>query len=31
VQQPMPAFARDLSREIAPAVRAGELFAGQGI
>ena len=31
VRQPRPAFARDLSREIAPAVRAGELFAGQGI
>jgi uncharacterized protein (DUF934 family) len=31
VRQPKPAFARDLSLEIAPALKAGELFAGQGI
>lgn len=31
VAQPRPAFARDVSLEIVPALKAGELFAGQGI
>lgn len=31
VAQPRPAFARDVSLEIVPVLKAGELFAGQGI